>query len=139
QRYLFSAGTNAAAGNALLMYVENTNAANGDPNSLKLRFGNNTTTMLDASKLVPAAWYYVALTYSEARVPNKAIWYVGRAGGVLTTGMTTNSPEAVAGAGAGIVIGNNETLGSAFRSPGNGQIDEFAIWNRELSSTEIND
>ena len=138
QRFLFSAGNTTSSGNAFALFLENNNAANGDPNSLKLRFGNNTTTILPAASIAPDAWYYFAVTYLESRVPNKALWYVGQAGGVLTTGMTTNSPEAVAGAGVSLFVGNNELGASGFRSPGTGQIDEFAIWNRELSVAEIN-
>jgi Concanavalin A-like lectin/glucanases superfamily len=138
QRFLFSAGNTTSNGNAFALFVENNNASNGDPNSIKLRFGNNTTTILPAASIAPDAWYYCAVTYSESRVPNKALWYIGKAGGALATGMTTNSAEAVAGAGVSLFVGNNELGASAFRSPGTGEIDEFAIWNRELNSAEVN-
>lgn len=138
QRFLFSAGNNAANGNAFALFLENTNVANGDPNSLKLRFGNNTTTIRSAADLAPNTWYYFALTYNESSLSsNKATWYVGRSGGVLSSGVTTNSPEAVAGEGAGLAIGNKLELDAGFRNPGSGRIDEFAIWNRQLSPTEI--
>jgi hypothetical protein len=139
QRYLFYAGNSTAEGNALSLFFENTNyVANADPSSLKLRFGNTTTTILQATNLLPSTWYYFAVTYLESRVPNKAIWYLGPAGGVLASGMTTNADYAVAGDGGGILyIGNQTNLTSAYRSPGNGRIDEFAIWNRELSAAEI--
>jgi Concanavalin A-like lectin/glucanases superfamily len=138
QRYLFSAGGNTATSNAFLLFFENDNVTNGDPNSLKLRFGDTTMPILDATNILPDTWYYFALTYSEARSPNKAIWYLGRAGGVLETGMTTNADGSVAGDGLGVmVVGNNTNFNSGFRNPGNGRIDEFAIWHRELSATEI--
>ena len=137
QRYLFSAGYNTANGNAFALFLENTNAANGDPNSLKLRFGNNTTTILPASELVPDTWYYCAITYLESRSPDKAYYYIGRPGSPLTTGHTTNSVDAVAGEGGQLILGNRDTLNVGFSTPGDGQLDEFAIWNRELSPSEI--
>ena len=137
QRFIFSGGDSTTNHNALALFVENNNVANGNPNSLKLRFGNNTISILDATNIAPNTWYYFALTYLESRTPNKAIWYLGRPGFPLMSGMTTNSPEAVAGDGVSLVIGNRQSLSGAFRSPGNGQIDEFAVWNRELSAAEI--
>lgn len=138
QRYLFSAGSVVANHNAFALFVESTNVVNGDPNALKLRFGNSTRTILPAASMAPSTWYYFAVTYVESRAPNKAIWYVGRPGEALLTGQTTNSAESVAGTGTGLYIGNKETIDAAFRDPGSGQLDEFAIWNRELSSAEIN-
>jgi hypothetical protein len=138
QRYLFSAGYTTANGNAFALFIENNNVANGDPNSLKLRFGNTTTTILQATNIVPDTWYYVAITYLESRSPNKAYYYIGRPGEALTTGMTTNSSSAVAGEGISLVLGNRDTFSTGFYNPGAGQLDEFAIWNRELSVEEIN-
>lgn len=137
QRFLFSAGNTTANGNALGLFIENTNIANGDPNSLKLRFGDTTTTILPAENLVPNTWYYFALSYKEDRVPNKARWYLGRVGGTLSSGETTNSAEAVAGEGGSLAIGNHLGLTAGFRNPGSGRIDEFAVWRRELSAAEI--
>lgn len=140
QRFLFDATTTAGMGtsnhNALSLFLENDTSTN-NPNSLKLRFGDVTTTIMQATNRIASGWYYFALTYDEARVPNKAIWYLGPAGGVLSTGMTTNSADAVAGEGTGLIIGQRAGYSAAFRSPGRGRIDEFAIWARELSSTEI--
>jgi len=137
QRYLFSAGDSAASANAFAVFLESTNVANGDPNSLKLRFGDSTKTILPAEEILPNTWYYLAVTYLESRFPDKAHWYVGRPGGSLASGTTTNSPEAVAGNDVGLYVGNRGDFNTAFRNPGNGQIDEFAIWNRELSAAEI--
>src|ERR1051325_2732526 len=138
-RFLFSAGNTVSNGNALGLFLENTNVANGDTNSLKLRFGDATVTILQSSNIMPNAWYYFALTYLESRVPNKAIWYLGRWGGSLATGQTTNIAEAVAGEGADLAIGNNLGFNSSFWNPGSGRVDEFAVWHRELSAAEIND
>jgi hypothetical protein len=138
QRYLFSAGSVVTNHNAFALFLENTNVANGDPNALKLRFGDSTATLLPAAKIVPSTWYYFAVTYLESRAPNKAVWYVGRPGDTLSTGQTTNSAQSVAGTATGLYIGNKETLDAAFRDPGSGQLDEFALWHRELSPAEVN-
>ncbi|HMP81362.1 MAG TPA: hypothetical protein PKA41_01495 [Verrucomicrobiota bacterium] len=139
QRYLFSAGGTTEEHNAFSLFLENTNILNGDPNSLKLRFGNTTTTILPADEIVPNTWYFFAVSYSESNAPNKATWYVGRPGGTLASGMTSNSEESVAGDGQGVLtIGNNVTLGNSWRNPGNGHLDEFAIWRRELTHMEVN-
>lgn len=138
QRFLLYAGNTTADGNALSLFLENNNPLNGDTNSLKLRFGNSTTTLLQATNIVPSTWYYFALTYVESRSPDKARWYLGRAGDVLTSGSTTNAADAVAGDGTGIYIGNQTNLTSGYRNTSDpGRVDEVAIWNRELSSTEV--
>lgn len=140
QRYVFSAGGDATEHNALSLFLENNNIANGDPNSYKLRFGNTTVTVLPAANVVPSTWYYFALTYDEstAAAPNKATWYLGPAGGSLISGVTTNSPEAVAGDALGsLYIGSHTNGNAGFRSPGSGRLDEFAIWHRILSPAEI--
>ena len=139
QRYVFSGGGATEDHNALTLFLENDNIANGDPNSYKLRFGDNTITVLQASNVVADAWYYFALTYNESSANvNKAKWYIGRAGGDLTSGLTTNAADAVAGYGqAPFVIGSHTNFSSGFRNPGNGRVDEFAVWSRELTGTEI--
>jgi hypothetical protein len=140
QRFLFDATTTAGMTttnhNAFSVFFEN-DTSTSDPNSLKLRFGDSTTVLLTTNNILPSTWYYFALTYDEARVPNKAIWYLGPAGGTLSTGSTDNAGDAVAGEGTGLIIGQRAGYSGAFRSPGSGRIDEFAIWARELTVTEI--
>lgn len=137
QRYLFSAGGSVTNHNSFSLFMENTNVDNGDPESLKLRFGDNTMTILPAAEIVPATWYYCAVTWLESRAPGKALWYVGRPGKALVTGATSNSVDSVAGDSTGAYFGNRETLDAAFRNPGNGQLDEVAVWDRELSAAEV--
>ncbi len=138
QRIIFSCGGSTTNHNALQLFIENTNPANGDPNSLKFRFGDGTTTILPAASVIPDTWYYFAFNYTEASTTtNKASWYLGRPGGTLTSGLTTNAPDCVAGDGTDFYIGNNPALNAGFRNPGNGQVDEFATWNRQLGSSEI--
>ncbi len=140
QRFLFdataTAGMTTTNHNAFSVFFEN-DTATTDPDALKLRFGDSTTTLLTSNNVLYGSWYYFALTYDESRVPNKAIWYTGPAGGTLLSGTTSNAADAVAGEAAGLIIGNRAGYTGAYRSPGTGRIDEFAIWSRELSATEI--
>jgi hypothetical protein len=144
QRYIFSAGGFTTNHNAFQLFLENTNITNF-PNSLKLRFGDSTTTILQSSNLAPASWYYFAVTYSESRSPHKAVWYLGRPGGVLASGMTSNAVDAVAGDMAalmagdtnGLYFGNDAAGASGLRNPGVGAVDELAIWNHELTSNQV--
>ena len=138
QRIIFSCGGSTTNHNALQLFIENTNPANGDTNSLKFRFGDTTTTILPVASLIPDTWYYFAFTYTEASTTtNKATWYLGRPGGILASGLTTNAPDCVAGDGTDFYIGNNPALSAGFRNPGSGTVDEFAIWNRQLSGSEV--
>jgi hypothetical protein len=139
QRTLYDATTvnvGTTNHNAFTLFFENETSTE-NPNSLKLRFGDSTTTIMLSNNVIYGSWYYFALTYDEARVPNKAIWYLAPVGGAFSTGMTTNSAESVAGDGTGLLIGQRANLSGAYRSPGSGRVDEFAIWARELSFLEI--
>jgi hypothetical protein len=139
QHFVFSAGGANVASNGLALFIDNTTAAT-DPVALKLRFGDTTTTLVPAASLVPDRWYYFALTYTEAPVTNKATWYLGRlAGGgtALASGTTSNLLNAVAGDATSFFIGGNSNFTSNLRNPGNGQVDEFATWTRQLSAAEV--
>jgi hypothetical protein len=145
QHYIFSAGGSAGTSNTLALLIENPTSP--DPLSIKLRFGDSSTTLLQSNNIVPDAWYYFALTYNEASTnsngtlnTNKARWYLGRLGGgsALVSGTTvSNDVSAVAGDGADFFIGSQTTFSSGFRNPGDGRVDELAIWNRELTANEI--
>jgi hypothetical protein len=151
QCYIFSAGYANANHNALSLYIENTNAANGDPNCLKLRFGDHSTTILQQANIVPDTWHYFAFTYTEATnnffwdstgtnlVTIKGKWYLGRAGGTLASDVTTNAVDVVAGEANVFAIGDRSDLNSSagFDRPGTGMVDEFATWSRRLTDTEI--
>ena len=151
QCYIFSAGYANANHNALSLYIENTNAANGDPNCLKLRFGDHSTTILQQANIVPDTWHYFAFTYTEATnnffwdstgtnlVTIKGKWYLGRAGGTLASDVTTNAVDVVAGEANVFAIGDRSDLNSSagFDRPGTGMVDEFATWSRRLTVTEI--
>jgi hypothetical protein len=142
---IFSAGSTFGTSNALYLQVENANATN-NPNALTLGFGDSDTVLLPATNVVWDTWYYFALTYNESVTnadgspnTNKATWYLGRldGAGALLTGNTINVTNAVAGDGSDFVIGAQNTRNSSFCKPGEGRVDEFATWSRQLSTNEI--
>jgi hypothetical protein len=139
QRFLYAQGNTTGNANAFSLFFENT--SNTDPGALKLRVGNGpTTTILLAPSVVADSWYYFAVTYDETRDAGEVLWYLGQAGGVtLSSGTINIGNVSVVGDNGTFTIGNSAVGASgAFRNPGNGQLDEVAIWNRELTSTEIN-
>jgi hypothetical protein len=147
RRHVFMAGgdpgTNSV--NALALFFEGPSITNPDPLSLRVRLGNKTETILQPTDILPASWYYFALAYTEATNTLdatgtnaiKGTWYLGRAGGTLATGRLATALDAVAGDANHLVIGNWTNYSQPFRSPGNGRVDEFATWDRQLSFTEI--
>jgi hypothetical protein len=148
QHFVFSAGGTAGASNTFALLIENTNSGTVDPGSFKVRFGDASTTILQATNIVPDAWYYFALTYNEAATnsngspnTNKANWYLGRlsGGGTLASGTTINTvnANAVAGDGTDFFIGAQTTFASGLRNPGDGRVDEVALWSRQLTTNEI--
>ena len=137
QRFVFSQGAGATTdGNALGLFFENATSTNS-PASLKLRVGGNTTSILASNQVVADAWYYFAMTYNETRDGGEVIWYVGPAGGPLMSGTNDIGDSAVVGDNGTLVLGNQIVMTSGYRNPGNGRIDEFAVWTRELSPAEV--
>jgi len=136
QRFLFSQGNTTTNGNALGLFFENVTSTN-DPGALKLRVGDGTTSILLSNAIVANSWYYFAASYDETRDSGEVIWYLGPAGGTLSSGTINIANEAVVGDNGTLYIGNQSSLGSSFRSPGRGRIDEFAVWTSELSATQI--
>jgi len=146
RRPIIWSGGDPGTSNALAMWIESQTAGSGT-NDIKVRFGADTRTMLDATNILPSTWYYFALTYTEAATAPadstgtnliKARWYLGRVGGTLDTGTIATATNAVAGDGSHLVIGNvYPQYNVGFRGAGNGRVDEFVTWNRQLSATEI--
>jgi hypothetical protein len=140
QRWIFSQGTNnsAATRDALNLFLENTNISNVDPNSLKLRAGNTTTTIV--TNPIPNLWYYFAMAYDETRDSQsggEVRWFVGPIGGTLTAGAFNPANDSIIGDNGWVFLGNRTNLNFGFRNPGSGAIDEFATWTDELSPDEI--
>ena len=84
------------------------------------------------------------MTYDESRTSSttpEVNVYFGQAGGTLTTDIMNPANNSVVGNDGWLVLGNkiefNTITNSAFRNPGDGVIDEFAIWHDELSPEEI--
>jgi hypothetical protein len=145
QKFVFSAGGADATSNALALFIENPNGTN-NPNALKLDFGDVATTIVPATNLVWDTWYYFALTYNESSTnanglnTNKATWYLGRlnGAGTLASGQTVNNTNAIAGDGTDFFIGEQTTGKSGLEKPGDGRVDEFAIWNNvQLTAAQI--
>ena len=147
RRPIIWSGGDPGTSNALALFIESQTAGGSSTNDLKVRFGADTRTMLAATNILPGTWYYFALTYTEAATAPvdstgtnliKATWYLGRAGDTLATGTIATATNAVAGDGSHLVIGNvYPQYNVGFRGAGNGRVDEFVTWNRQLSSTEI--
>ena len=139
QRFLFAQGNTTANKNAFSMFIENT--SNTDPSALKLRVGDKTTTIFPLASFSADTWYYFAMTYDETRdsLGGGEIRYsIGQAGGTLTSGTIDIGNVAVVGDNGTFTVGNSAVgASSSFRNPGNGEIDELALWNRELSAGEI--
>jgi hypothetical protein len=138
QRFIFSQGTGASSnGIALALFLEN-NTTTNNPGDLKLRVGSTTTSILLSNAVVYDQWYYFAMTYDEARDSGEVLWYIGRSGGLLASGIMDIGNTAVVGDNGAVTLGNNQfDLASGFRNPGEGRVDEFAVWTRELSTTEV--
>src|SRR5947209_4805485 len=112
------------------------NSTNHDPNALKLMTGDKTLTVLPAPQLLAGNWYYFAATFSNPT--GQAKWILGALGGMPRQGATNFS--GVIGTNGPFYIGNNNTFNNGFRNPYNsGRIDEFAVWNRILSTNEMAD
>jgi hypothetical protein len=147
QKTVFWAGGDPTNANALYLLIENPNGTN-NPNALILGFGDTNTVILPSAKVVWDAWYYFALTYNESATnangsfnTNKATWYLGRleGPGVLASGQTVNSTNALAGNGVDCFIGAQSNFKSELSKPGDGDVDEFAVWtNVQLSAAQIN-
>jgi hypothetical protein len=137
QRFVFSQGSGVTTnGNALGLFFENATSTNA-PAALKLRVGGNTASILASNQIIANVWYYFAMTYNEARNGAQVVWYLGPAGGALISGTNDIGSGGVVGDDGTLVLGNQVDLASAFRNPGNGRVDEFAVWTRELSPAEV--
>ena len=81
------------------------------------------------------------MTYDESRNTPEVYIFFGPAGGTLSSTSFNPANSSVIGDNGPLVMGNKIQAGiignNAFRNPGNGAIDEFAIWHEELSPAEI--
>ena len=124
------------------------------PGSLKLRVGNltkgkyrlqhaeNNIPVEYATNLVPNAWYYFAMTYDEKREYARGLrvfWSGRRHPHYQPRSIPPTPPWWVTMAGSSWATRSrlHAITNNAFRNPGEGAIDEFAIWHDELSPAEI--
>jgi hypothetical protein len=146
QVFIFDAGGNTGNSNAFSLYLENSTTAN--PWSLKLHFGDSSGVLIqgtNASGLpnVLSEWYYFAVTYDETVTNRQAHWWVGQPGATLKSGFFSAVSNSLAGAGNTFYIGNQSGGNlNAFRyqknsHTGNGQVSQFTIWNRLLTTNEV--
>jgi hypothetical protein len=138
EKYIFDAGGSTGTSNAFALFLENPISAN--PWSLKMRFGDSSDVLIPATNIL-SEWYYFAVTYDETVTNHQAHWWVGRPGTTLQSSFFSATSNSLAGAGNVFYIGNQAGGGSAFRyqnsSTGNGQISQFTIWNRLLTTNEV--
>ena len=113
--------------------------------SFQLKIGNTTKTLTGAPTPTANTWYYLGLTYDRSGTAtgvNGVNWYLGAAGGSLSTGFIQNggsgniSATSTLGDGGTFILGNRRAFNNSFGV--NSEIDELATWNTELSGTAIN-
>jgi hypothetical protein len=101
---------------------------------------------LSGVSMVIDSWYYFAVTYSfdGTSAGDTATWYLGAAGGSLSSGsLTVTSGLSIVGDGSTFVVGNKQAtvVGiPATSTAGAGAhpaIDELATWNTGLTSGQI--
>ena len=139
EKYIFDAGGNTGTSNAFALFLEQPTSAN--PWSLKMRFGDSSDVLIPATNIL-SEWYYFVVTYDETVTNHQAHWWVGRPGTTLQSSFFSATSNSLAGAGNVFYIGNQAGGGSAFRyqkssHTGNGQISQFTIWNRLLTTNEV--
>ena len=141
QRFLFSAG--GATGSASIpgtngfgLLIENLTSTTS-PGSLKLRFGNSSRPILENTNFLYSDWYYFAMTYDETALSNQVTYYLGNPGGTLQSETLSFAVGSLAGQGNIFILGNHTNFNARFSTPGNGVLDECAIWHNILSSSQI--
>jgi hypothetical protein len=138
QRFLFTSGGATAVTNGFGVFIENYSSGTAaEFGSLKIRFGNSSKPILFATNIVFSDWYYFAMTYDESISTHQVNWWLGQPGRTLNSGVLDFTAGSRAGQGNIFIIGNYTNFNARWASPGNGAIDEFAVWNRVLSSSEV--
>jgi hypothetical protein len=139
QRFVYSAGGNTTVSNGFGLLVDNATASS-NPLCLKLRFGDTSSAILQATNIVTSAWYYFAMNYDESLSTNQVNWWLGQPGGTLNSGTFSVAVGSKAGGGNVFFIGNNTNYNAGWRNSNptsSGRIDEFAIWHSKLTATQV--
>jgi hypothetical protein len=138
QRYIFNQALGNGASNQFALFIDSPTNAPG-AGALKLRVGDTTSTLLTGTNTSYSSWYYFGVTYDEARDAGEVRWYLGLANGSLSSGTIDMGNSSVIGDNGPVVFGGLDQFrpNNSYQNPGNGEMDEIAIWNRELSNSEI--
>ncbi len=141
QRFIFAQGpvtsSSPVTNNAFALFFDNNTAA--DPSALRLRAGNTTTSIMTSNNMAPSSWYFFTVTWDETRNVGELKWYLGLIGGTLNSGTFNINDASVVGNNDLFVLGNKDSaFGNGYRLPASdGSVDELALWNRELSASEV--
>lgn len=104
--------------------------ASGNNFFFTVRNGGNTQIIAASPAL--NQWVHVAATYNAGN----GTLYLTPAGGSTSTATSSSLPTSLsASAGTDLSIGRQALQNFYF----NGKVDEVAIWNREISSSEVSD
>jgi hypothetical protein len=139
EAYIFDAGGDTTNNNAFALFLEG--PTNANPDSLKMRFGDSSGVMIPATNIL-SEWYYFTITYDETATNQQVHWWVGQPGTTLQSGFFSATNGSLAGEGDIFYIGNStkDSNGLRYQNGGrtsNGQISQFTIWNRVLSTNEV--
>jgi hypothetical protein len=122
---VFGGGTSGTNGVWILPY------ASGSNFFFAVRNGGSTSITTTSPAL--NQWVHVAATFNAG---NGAL-YLTPSGGSTTTTTSTSLPSSLSSSAAtDLSIGR---LAAGFNFYFNGKVDEVAIWNREISSSEVSD
>lgn len=138
QRFVFSTDGSTTTTNGFGLLMENYTSTSGGLGAMKVRFGNASRVIQPPEDFIYSGWYYFAMTYDETVSSNQVTWYLGPVGGTLTNGIFDYPTGSRAGDGTAFYIGTGgSSHNSGWSRPGDGAVDEFAIWHRLLTPTEV--
>jgi hypothetical protein len=115
--------------------------------AFQLKVGNKTIALTGAPTPTANTWYYLGLTYNLSGTAvgvNGVNWYLGAAGGTLTSGFyqkgtiggtTYISTTATLGDGGTFILGNRRAFNNTFGV--GSELDELATWSTALDSSVI--
>ena len=145
--YFFSAGETigAAAGG---QPANSAFALQFSSGALSLDLGGKRTILLASGATAANTWYYFAVTYNfnGTTAGDTGTWYLGAAGGTLSSGTAVAQTVATStvGDGSSFVLGNRQASPAVFGGTGAGgassgsyEADELATWNTALPSDQI--
>lgn len=130
-RHLLAQGVDTVTSNAFNITYNNAN--------LVLRIGASQATLISGAPAA-GAWYYFAATWDDARAAGEVTWHIGRIGTALVAGTLNIVDGTLVGNGGPLFVGNRDDVTAAawrMSASAPGAVDEVALWNRELTPSEI--